>query len=301
MEEMRVTYLDLDNFICEYPSNPRIKKAVIKRDIDTTRIKNIFVDSADKAAIKYELTDGSVVKEESIETHIEFEKVDGSSIRHIIPKWFEPLYMRQYGVNISDDGELFFMHDWYARGGLSCYEVDTGRLRWRVKIKHARQAYVNNDHIICGFEEYGILKIMLQSGEIVARYPYGEANLYRLNKNCYLVGPKAKTFRIINSFFEELYRIPYRVLEPWVYGTFIISGELQDDQLTTHGHEETEEEHKLFYSYMRMKDSGVMNETIMARISELAAAQGLDAEHYNFYHEFSRTIDISQYAVKKKC
>ncbi len=239
MEEMRVTYLELDNFICEYPSNPRIKKAVIKRDIDTACIKRLFVDSADKAAIKYELTDGSVVKEESIEKHIEFEKVDGSSIRHIIPKWFEPLYMRQYGVNISDDGEFFFLHDWYARGGLSCFEVDTGKLRWCVNIKHAQQAFVEGDHILCDFSDYGIVKILIKTGEIITRYPLKTNSVFiRLNKECFMVAMKQGYYRIVNSLLEEVYRVPKKELNSKRSYSFILeSADLEDNKLTIVGSE----------------------------------------------------------------
>ena len=217
---MKIIDLELGGFICEYPSNPRIKRAIVKLD------KVIILDTHCYEDMTLNIYDES-------QRSIAFELVDGRIIKHSVPKQFDSVYMRQYGIDISDDGKLFFLHDWYARGGLSCFELDTGKLVWHINRKHAREAAVEGEYILCNFESYGIAKIIISTGKIVDRYPAVEILFFRLNQKYILVGPQRLKYTIIDTNFRKIYSIPYKVIHSTLDNGIILSASLTDNNRLT--------------------------------------------------------------------
>ena len=186
MDDYIITWTEKGSFICEYTHNPYINRAV---------------EVVEDVTIHKERVNG-FERTKSIEENstITFEMKDGSTVRHDVPKEFSSVYMRQYGIDVSEDGKYYFLHDWYARGGLSCYEVDTGKLHWRVKIKHTREAFVCREYILCFFENSGILKIKIESGEIIERYAFrNNGDFCRISKDCFIIGQKRNHYIIINA------------------------------------------------------------------------------------------------------
>lgn len=262
-----------DGFTCIYQSNPRILKTVVNGNENT----------------------------------ILFEMVNGDTIQYNLPKHFNAddqhvfmrVYMGQYGVDISEDGKRFFLHSWYAWGGLSCYEVDTGRLLWTVKKRHARKAYVIGDYIYCNFNGYGITKISIDNGEIVNRYPLVNDECFlQLDRNRFLAGMKRQTYRIFNTDFEELYSIPIDALKNKdIKNIHISSCELSGTLLTIRGYEATYEEQELIWLVYDMKHSGIIDPSVVKRKEELAAAADTDVQHYAYCHPMNRTVDIASYRM----
>lgn len=248
-------------FSCEYADNPRIKKSIVDGEKRT----------------------------------ITFQFVDGHTIQHMFLKDYfdvdDHVYMMQYGVDISEDGRLFFLHGWYARDGLGCFEIDTGAERWRVKIKHAQEAYVDGEYILCFFGNYGFARIMVKTGEIVKRYPYTYGPFYRIRKGYYFTPLKRGYYTVLNAELEPLYRIPEKEIAP--YFDFIHSFELSGTMLTISGSFKSDEERELEWLLFQ----GKMNNEAKNRVRQLAAAQGKPVEEYLYSHPVKRTVDIAPYAV----
>lgn len=224
MDDYIITWTEKGSFICEYTHNPYINRAV---------------EVVEDVTIHKERVNG-FERTKSIEesSTITFEMKDGSTVRHDVPKEFSSVYMRQYGIDVSEDGKYYFLHDWYARGGLSCYEVDTGKLHWRVKIKHTREAFVCREYILCFFENSGILKIKIESGEIIERYAFrNNGDFCRISKDCFIIGQKRNHYIIINAELRELYRIPLKAMGEGIIQLYLRSGDLDGNFLTIYGKE----------------------------------------------------------------
>lgn len=246
MKDFIIISMEKGGFICEYAHNPYISRAidVVEEDTVHTEMINGFEQ----------------IKSIEEKISITFELKNGKTVRHDVPKGFSSVYMRQYGIDVSEDGKYYFLHDWYARGGLSCFEVDTGKLHWSVKIKHTREAFVCGAYILCFFENNGIMKIRIDSGEIVGRYTFGNGDKFcRISKECFIIGQKKGYYIIINAELQELYRIPFKAMGEGVRTIYVLQGDLDGNLLTIYGSEETKD--------------------------------------YHFAHPFRRTLDISKYAI----
>ncbi len=269
-------------FTCDYTNNMLIKRTIVR---------------ANKEVIK-ERKEENLSPAEDNNLSIAIELKDGTIIKHIAPNAFGGwVYMEQYGVDVSEDGKYYFLHDWYARGGLSCFVVETGELRWCVKIRHARRAYVNGDYILCDFVENGILKISIENGEIVKRIPSGgNTYFFRAGNDYYMLPISRDKYRIVDSEFNILFKIPYKALLRY-NNSFIDDIVLDGNELTVFGREQSPELHGLAKEYWRMERSGIINIDTLKQVNELCEKVGVDLEHFTFLLPYTRTYDISSYRV----
>ncbi len=255
-------------FSCEYADNPRIKKSIV---------------DGEKRTITFQFVDGHILQHPFPEDYFDV---------------YDHVYMSQYGIDISENGDLFFLHDWFSRGGLGCFETDTCEQRWRVKIKHARKACVDGEFIYCFFAEYGFTKISIQTGQIVKRYPFtnGDSCFFRIERGYYFMPLKRGYYSIINAEFEQIWRIPEFEITP--YFKFIDSVELVGTMMTIIGWAQSVEERMLAGMHFQMLMEGKSEMSVDNRIHELAAAAGQSVEQYGFCHPSKRTMDVAKYEIK---
>ena len=270
---MNISEMNNRRFTCDYPENSRIKKSIVNGNTKT----------------------------------VTFEFADGSTVEHpfLVNNYFDEYcsaYMIQYGVNISEDGLLYFLHGWYKCGGLGCYEVDTGKLRWRIGIKHARDAFVDGAYIYCLFYEYGFAKILIETGEIVKRYPTQGGEFFKINE-FFLAPVQRGYFRLINKEFETVYKIPSSEIEqcfPFV-DSIVLTGEILTISYRFHTAEDKKLNKEIYQMWIESnKDDKIAKEMI----AKIAAERGVPVENY-FKHGGSistpgtKTIDISPYRCGK--
>lgn len=240
--DLLIKQTDRGDFICEYPKNPHVVKAVAAEEAADGKLTPV-------GSVAFTLSDGRVIK-------------------HRLPKYSDELvYLGQYGIDVSEDASCYFLHSWYSRGGLSCFDLNTGGLRWQVNIKHARGAFITGEHILCFFLGYGIVKVRISTGEIVGRYPMSmnDDDFYRLSDDLFMVGLKQRNYRIINSALEEVYRIPQAVVNPRNCLSFLLqSCTLESEKLKLKGIENCPD-----------------------------PSYGADSEH-----RFVRTIDLGNFKLK---
>ena len=277
------------DFICEYPFHSHIKRTIVKH------AKTIEADS--EGAVQNSLDKLN----ETEEYVLEIEFVDGRSILYPLPKQFVPVYMEQYGISVSEDGELFFLQDWYARGGLSCYEINTGKQIWRLNKRHARETYVDGDYILCFFDDTdkgGVARISIKTGEIIKRYPCGGVgSFYKISKDRYLLPPRRNICVISDAELEIFYKVPWSIISK--RGFFDHCARLEGTVLTIKGMESSKEEEELQMAYYIMKSEGRTDKTLMERIHKWENATGTTyQENGSFSHPEIKTLDIAPYAVR---
>ena len=134
----------------------------------------------------------------------------------------EHSYQSQYGVSLTDDGKFFFLQSW--KSGLFCFELETGLLVWHCKRKKPCELVVRDKTVICRFMDQCVDAFNVETGELVAHYPLGYDTIFRpLDDDYYLVGPKRGKYLILSGYLREIAVIPYALLNPKMFDTFIVN------------------------------------------------------------------------------
>lgn len=169
------------------------------------------------------------------------------------PKMYDSTYNGQFGISVTKDGKRFFTQSW--RDGLFCYSLETGELLWRFKRKHAWKIILDDEKLVCFFSEWGAAAISVSDGMLINRYPLStdldECEI--VDESHMMLGPKRDTFSIIDLDLNEQYRIPFSVLNPGNFFSFLIQkAEMKDGCLTISGcerafdHKREDDEKSLF-------------------------------------------------------
>ena len=148
---------------------------------------------------------------------------DESVYRIDITKHFFPdsIFLHQFGISVTEDGNVFFVQHWES--GLYCFELPSGKLRWKSKLRHPYEIVVHKDTVICRFLDQCVDAISIRTGEIVAHYPLGyDKNFLPLSDTYYLVGPKRSRYHIIDNNLSICATIPGKLLNPSDFDNFIM-------------------------------------------------------------------------------
>ncbi len=133
---------------------------------------------------------------------------------------FEP-YQEQYGITISNN--CFFLQSWEK--GLFCYHIITGELLWQTRICHAGELFLSEqNYVICFFENYGVAKIDIETGEIIQLFKTSASPccFWEIGVNRYLLGPIGKKYRILGKDLMTICEIKSNAINPNQFVTCII-------------------------------------------------------------------------------
>ena len=184
---------------------------------------------------------------------LSFEFESGEIRQFAFPKYYCSVYNSQFGISVTKDGKRFFTQSW--RDGLFCYSLETGELLWRFKRKHAWKIILNDEKLVCFFKEWGAAAISVSDGMLINRYPLSTdlGVCHIVDETHMMLGPKRDTFSIIDLDLNEQYRIPFSVLNPGNFFSFLIQkAEMKDGCLTISGcerafdHKREDDEKSLF-------------------------------------------------------
>lgn len=115
------------------------------------------------------------------------------------------IYHLQYGIPVSDRHGCFFIGSWSAKG-LWCCDLQSGKIRWNYRLKHATSVFLYEEYLVCAFQEIGLRKLSYEGGEL-AKYPMAS-----LEDFCSLDGPYVFTgpcrggWCILNAETMEMHR-----------------------------------------------------------------------------------------------
>ena len=159
------------------------------------------------------------------------------------PKWFDSTYNSQFGITVTKDGKRFFAQNWEK--GLFCYSLETGKLLWHFKRKHATLIILDDEKLVCFFADWGAAGIAICDGELLKRYPLSTdmSDYFIVDESHMMLGPKYGAFSIIDMDLNEQYRIPLTVMNPGNYYSCLIQkADMKNGILTISGIEQTEDE-----------------------------------------------------------
>ena len=132
-----------------------------------------------------------------------------------IDKRIEPIdvYHEQYGIPVSDTHDCFFIPSWLK--GVYCCDLDTGKIRWNYRLKHATEIFLYDDYLVCAFQDIGLRKISYEGIEM-AMYPMGTwTACFRLNEPYIFFGPSRNVYYIIDTrTMSVCSKIKSRLLSP---------------------------------------------------------------------------------------
>ena len=114
------------------------------------------------------------------------------------------IYHAQYGIPVEDARNCFFITSWYK--GIYCCSLDTGKVLWNYKLKHATKVFLYEDYLVCAFQEIGLRKLSYDGKEI-AKYPFVSYDAcFRLNDTYLLCGPKRGMYYILDSRTMDIHK-----------------------------------------------------------------------------------------------
>lgn len=119
-----------------------------------------------------------------------------------------------YGIALSYEHGCFFIGDWYK--GLFCCDLQDGHIRWRYRLKQARETHIFKDYVVCDFQSLGLRKLSYD-GEELAKYSMDCYACRKLSVDSpYLfVGPRRRNYYILDTeTMTEIRTIPRKMLAP---------------------------------------------------------------------------------------
>lgn len=107
------------------------------------------------------------------------------------------IYHAQYGIPLDDAHNCFFITSW--KKGIYCCSLDTGKILWNYRLKHATKIFLYDEYLVCAFQEIGLRKVTY-NGEEIAKYPFSTYEAcFRLDDPYILCGPKRGIYMIIDT------------------------------------------------------------------------------------------------------
>ena len=157
----------------------------------------------------------------------------------VIPGESIDSYCVQFGIVLSDVGDLFFLQSWEK--GLYCFEIATGVLRWHYKLSRAFETATKDRLVFCRFVDKCLCVFDADTGTLLKRRPMGVyTTLKVLSNNYFLSGPKRNKYEVLNWDLEVVEHIPVKELNPYEDPNFcILCGDLSGNQLTISGWEKS--------------------------------------------------------------
>ena len=76
-------------------------------------------------------------------------------------------YQAQFGIPFSMDGKLMFFYTWEK--GVEAISLETGKTVWELRAKHAGRIAVYESYLIVIQQALAILKVEIETGQILAR------------------------------------------------------------------------------------------------------------------------------------
>lgn len=163
---------------------------------------------------------------------------DGDTKKVQIDGKIEPIdiYHGQYGIPVSNRYNCFFITSW--RKGIYCCNLDTGKIQWQYKLKHAQSIILFDDYLVCDFQEIGLRKLSYEGMEI-AKYPITTYQaFFRLQEYYVFCGPNRGKYNIIDTRTMEIWRkISSSVLSPSEDSLIILGIEGDCNDFTVRGFE----------------------------------------------------------------
>lgn len=154
---------------------------------------------------------------------ISFCRRDGHVFRIDITQHFFPesVFLKQFGISVTEDGEYFFIQRWET--GLFCFQVETGKLCWRSRRRHPYHLVVRGNTVVCQFLGECVDVLSAENGELLAHYPLGfDTYFWPLTDDYYLVGPKRGKYHIIDHTLNVCESIPVKRFNPEGFSSFIL-------------------------------------------------------------------------------
>lgn len=147
-------------------------------------------------------------------------------------------YAGQYGITISEKWNCFFVSSWLE--GVFCCDIDTGRIKWNYRNKHAGEVFVYPDYVICAFQGEGIKKLSYCDGTVISNYAMTTyAICAKLEGEYIFIGPRRKRYEILDTESMK----PIKTIKPSNITQFddetliILSVEGNLDSMTIMGYE----------------------------------------------------------------
>ena len=138
--------------------------------------------------------------------------------KHLFP---DGVFLRQFGISVTENGNFFFIQHWES--GLYCFELPSGQLRWKSKLRHPYEIVVHNDIVICHFLDQCVDSFLIGTGEIVAHYPLGyDKNFLPLSDDYYLAGPKRGRYHILDRNLSICANVPEELFNPSGFSNYIM-------------------------------------------------------------------------------
>jgi hypothetical protein len=141
-------------------------------------------------------------------------------------------YQEQYGITVSNS--CFFVQSWEK--GLFCFQIKTGELLWHIKIRHAGELYcLQPDFVFCFFENYGVLKIDITTGNTVRFYKASSdtCRFWEIGRNRYLLGLVRKKYFILDEELKNICEIPEVLVNPNHYDVCIVHNAVLSENMLT--------------------------------------------------------------------
>jgi len=114
------------------------------------------------------------------------------------------MYHSQYGIQVSDSHNCFFICSWLK--GIYCCDLETGRIKWNFRLKHATKVVLYPDYILCAFQEIGLRKITYDGKEI-GKYSITTYNAFFALEDSYVfIGPNRGAYNIVDASSMSIHK-----------------------------------------------------------------------------------------------
>ena len=115
------------------------------------------------------------------------------------------IYHLQYGIPVSGRHGCFFIGSWSAKG-LWCCDLQSGKIRWNYRLKHACSVFLYEEYLVCAFQEIGLRKLSY-AGEELAKYPMASLEDFCSLDGAYVfAGPCRGGWCILDTETMEMHR-----------------------------------------------------------------------------------------------
>lgn len=138
-------------------------------------------------------------------------------------------YHSQYGIAVSENGDILFQGNWHTKDGLIAYHIMDERILWKKSISHISDIEVHNSVLTVAVRGKSITQLNIHDSSIIQQLQSKSIErMYRLNENLVLVNRFKRNICIfdleslhIEAFFPELVVNPNQFLSFVIQSAFI--------------------------------------------------------------------------------
>lgn len=157
-------------------------------------------------------------------------------------------YHSQYGIAASEDGNLLFQGNWYAKDGLIAYDIVEDRLKWKMNLSHVSDIVVYNETLVVALREKKILQINTSDCSVVRELQSGTIErIFQMDKKRALIDRvKGKLCVVDLGSLEVISSFPNRIVNPGHFLSLMIhSAHFENDAVVIEGVEGNDAIHDL--------------------------------------------------------